>query len=158
VKRALSGITGECKPKPVEIMKKSTVTFAFVLFLSVFITELSYGQVLKLKTTSLSMKVKNNANRWSDWSDWESTSVLIVFKDSRITIYSKEKQVYDVIENEGKKTDSDGDDVLSYYCINEDGARCRLRLIRRNSHNGEAQLYIDFNDIKWVYNLELPET
>jgi hypothetical protein len=37
-------------------MKKSAVTFAFVLFLSVFMTELSYAQVVKLKTTSLALK------------------------------------------------------------------------------------------------------
>ncbi|NHE58978.1 hypothetical protein [Cyclobacterium plantarum] len=139
-------------------MKKSAVTFAFVLFFFVFMTEISFGQVVKLKSTALAMKVKNDDNRWSDWSDWESTSVLIVADDSRITVYSKEKQVYDIIENEGKKTDSDGDDVLTFSCINEDGARCRLRLIKRNSQNGEAQLYVDFNDMKWVYNLELLET
>ena len=104
------------------------------------------------------MKFKTDDNRWGDWSDWESTSVLIVVDDSRITVYSKEKQVYDVIENEGKKTDIDGDDVWSYFCINEDGARCRVRLIRRNSQNGEAQLYVDFNDMKWVYNLEFLQT
>jgi hypothetical protein len=139
-------------------MKKSAVTFAFVFFLSVFMTELSYAQVVKLKTTSLALKVKNDDNRWSDWSDWESASVLVVVEGNRITVYSKEKQVYDVIENKGKKTDSDGDDVLSYYCINEDGARCRLRLVKRNSQNGKTKLYVDFNDIKWVYNLKLQET
>ncbi|NHE58965.1 hypothetical protein [Cyclobacterium plantarum] len=139
-------------------MKKSAVTFAFVLFFSVFMTETSFGQVIKLKTTALAMKFKHDDNRWSDWSDWERTSVLIVADDNRITVYSKEKQVYDIIENEGKKTDSDGDDVWSYFCINEDGARCRLRLIKRNSRNGEAQLYVDFNDMKWVYNIELLET
>lgn len=84
-------------------MKKTAATFAFVLFLSLFMTELSYGQAVKFKTTSLSMKVKNNDNRWGDWSDWESASVLIVVNDNRITVYSKEKQVYDVIKNEGKK-------------------------------------------------------
>lgn len=158
MKGAVTGIISECKPKSIETMKKSVLTFAIVLSLSVFMTELSYAQVLKLKSTALALRVKNDDNRWSDWSDWESTSVLIVVEESRITVYSKEKQVYDIIENEGKRTDSDGDDILSYYCINEDGARCRLRLIKRNSRNGENQLYVDFNDMKWVYNLKLLDT
>jgi hypothetical protein len=71
----------------------------------------------------------------------------------RITIYSKETQIYDVAENEGKTTDSDGDDFWSFYCVNEDGLTCRVRLAKLNSQNGRNQLYIDFNDMKWVYNL-----
>ncbi|NGX84878.1 hypothetical protein [Aequorivita sp. KMM 9714] len=121
----------------------------------VLISNLTYGQVYKLKTTSVSFKNKINDYKWSDWSDWEETSILVVLDNekSRFTIYSKEVQVYDVAENEGKSTDSDGDDTWSFFCVNEDGLRCRVRLVKLNSQNGQNQLYVGFDDAQWVYNL-----
>ncbi|WP_425638214.1 hypothetical protein ACPUEN_02270 [Algoriphagus yeomjeoni] len=136
-------------------MKSRHLKSIFLLGFIILVTNLTYGQVYKLKTTSVAFKTKVNDYKWSDWSEWEETSVLVVMdidKD-RFTIYSKETQVYDVAEDEGKTTDSDGDDTWSFYCVNEDGLTCRVRLVRLNSQNGRNQLYVDFNDMKWVYNL-----
>lgn len=130
---------------------KSILLLGFIILM----TNLAYGQVYKLKTTSVAFKTKVNDYQWSDWSEWEEASILVVMdidKD-RFTIYSKETQVYDVAEDEGKTTDSDGDDTWSFYCVNEDGLTCRVRLVKLNSQNGRNQLYVDFNDMKWVYNL-----
>ena len=61
-----------------------------------------FGQVLKLKSTSYSSKIKGEYG-WSNWEDWTETSVLITIdeKKERIVIYSSEKQVYDIAEDEG---------------------------------------------------------
>lgn len=115
----------------------------------------SYGQVYKLKSSSLSIKTKINDYKWSDWSDWEEASILItidVNKD-RITIYSKETQIYDVAENEGESYDSDGDKTLSFYCVDKNGLTCRIRLIKLISQDNRNQLYVDYSDMKWVYNV-----
>lgn len=133
-------------------MKKLTVIF--FLLTGLMATNFAVGQVIKLKTRSVSIKAKIN-NRWSDWTDWESTSVLILMdlSNERITIFSKEKQIYDIIRFKDKYIDSDGDEVFAMTCINEDGLTCQLRLMKLNSQNGRNQLYIDFNDMKWVYNV-----
>ena len=129
-----------------------------LLALIFFLLTLSFnssGQVYKLKSTSISARYKDNENNWSNWSDIEECIVLITIdlNKERITIYSKETQVYNIIELEGKTTDKDGDDFTSFYCVNEEGLTCRVRLAKLNSKNGILQIYIDFNDLKLVYNV-----
>jgi hypothetical protein len=135
---------------------KATAKFFFLtaIIFWAFCTT-SYGQVYKLKSTSFSSKYKINNYRWSDWSELEETSVLITIdlNKERITIYSKETQVYDVAENEGETYDNDGDITLSLFCVDKDGLTCRIRLVKLISQDGRNQLYVDYNDMKWVYNV-----
>jgi hypothetical protein len=100
------------------------------------------------------MRYKINEYRWSKWSEWENSSVLIVIntETERITIYSKATQIYDIVEYEGKERDYDGDTTLSCYCVNKDGLTCRIRLVG-NPQIGRNQLYVDFDDMSWVYNV-----
>ena len=134
--------------------RQLTKTFGLMIVLLTF-SVTAFGQVYKLKSTSFSSKYKINDYRWSEWSEATETSVLITFDldKERITIYSKTTQVYDIAEYEGKTTDEDGDDFYSYYCVNQDGATCRVRLARLNSQNGRNQVYVDFSDMKWMYNV-----
>jgi hypothetical protein len=112
-------------------------------------------KVIKLRSTAFSSKHKINEYKWSNWSDWEEASVLITIDtdNDRITIYSSERQVYDIAENEGESTDEDGDETLSLYCIDDEGLKCTVRLVFLYSQNGKNQLYVDYNDISWVYNV-----
>jgi hypothetical protein len=111
--------------------------------------------VYKLKSTSLSSRYELNDGSWTDWSEATETSVLMTFdiNKQRITIYSKKTQVYDIAEYEGQTTDDDGDDFYSYYCVNEDGITCRVRFAKLNSQNGRNQVYVDFSDMSWMYNV-----
>lgn len=136
-------------------MKRQLIkTFGLMIVLLTF-SATAFGQVYKLKSTSFSSKYKINDYRWSEWSEATESSVLITFdlNKERITIYSKTTQVYDIAEYEGKTTDEDGDDFYSYYCVNEDGKTCRVRLAKLNSQNGRNQVYVDFSDMKWMYNV-----
>lgn len=125
-----------------------------IIGFSLLITTISYGQVLKFKATSVSFKFKTES-RWGEWLEPKESSVLIVMNtdDDRFTIYSKEKQTYDIVEYEGEKTDSDGDNVWSFYCVNEDGNTCRVKLMKLNSQDERLQLYVSFNDVLLVYNI-----
>ncbi|WP_297516088.1 hypothetical protein [Flavobacterium sp.] len=116
-----------------------------------------FGQVYKLRSTSLSSRHKINDAKWSSWSDAEEANVLITFDETnnRITIYSKVTQVYDIAEYEGKTTDEDGDDIFSYYCIDKDGVRCRVKWLKLNSQNGRMQMYVYYSDLNWLYNVYL---
>jgi hypothetical protein len=132
-------------------------TFAVIGFLFLTNSTNVFGQVYKLKSTSLSSRHKINDSKWSSWSDAEEASVLITFDETndRITIYSKVTQIYDIAEYEGKTTDEDGDDIFSYYCIDKDGVRCRVRWLKLNSQNGRMQMYVYYSDLNWLYNVYL---
>jgi len=115
----------------------------------------SYGQVYKFKSTALSMQTKINEYRWSAWDAWEETSVLITvdINKERITIYSKEIQIYDIANYEGETTDNDGDTTISFYCVDKDGKTCRIRLVKLISQDDTKQLYVDYSDARLVYNV-----
>lgn len=118
-------------------------------------TTTAFGQVYKLKSTSFSSRYKINDYRWSEWSEPTEASVLITFNlnSDRITIYSKVTQVYDIAEYEGKITDEDGDDILSFYCVDKDGHTCRVSWVVLNSQNGIMQMYVYYSDMNWLYNI-----
>jgi hypothetical protein len=131
---------------------KKLLGFTLILLLSS--TLASFGQVYKLRSSTFSSKYKVSEYSWSEWSELAETNVLITFdlaKD-RITIYSKTTQVYDIAEYEEKITDKDGDDILSYFCVNQDGLTCRVRFVKLNSQNGRNQVYVDFSDMMFFYN------
>ena len=123
-----------------------------LLTVSVF----SYSQVTKFKTTSYASKSKNvSTNNWTKWSEPSDTEILISkdLTNERIKIFSKEEQVYDIIKYYDKDTDSDGDETLSFQCVDVDGIKCIVRFVILNSQNGRKQIYIDYNNIMWMYNI-----
>ena len=136
-------------------MTSNKLKSTLLLGLFLLIGSVSYGQVIKLRTTGLAIKYEIDDYRWGEWSEFEPVSVLVVMDidADRITIYSKETQVYDVIEAEKKRYDSDGDEYLPFICINEDGVKCRVELATLNSQNRRNQLYVEFGDVMFVYNL-----
>lgn len=113
------------------------------------------AQVYKYVSTDFSWRYYDSVSRrWTSWSDWEDCSVLVVLNFNRetITIYSKEVQEYDIVSYEDVKDDNEGGQSLKLICVNEDGLRCHIRI--RTLSNGRRQLYVDFNDMMWVYNID----
>ena len=124
--------------------------------LSLFFASVTLSQVTKFRTTSLSMKTKNERTKqWNKWSEPEKVDVLITIdiENNRIKIFSKGEQVYDIIQYYEKETDNEGDETLQFQCVNEDGLKCFVRFVVLNSREGKRQLYVDFADIMWVYNI-----
>lgn len=115
------------------------------------------AQVYKFNATDFSIKYYNEQRgQWDDWSKWEKSHMLIVmnYDAEKFTIYSKEKQEYDIYEyEETGDSDGEGGKVWSYLCVNTEGSRCRIHL--RQQNDGPWQMYIDFNDVMWVYCMEL---
>jgi hypothetical protein len=116
-------------------------------------TEPARSKVLKLRTTAVAARHKTSESRWGDWSDWEDASILITLDPGieRIIIYSQQRQVYDIAENDGDSTDKDGNETLSLRCIDDDGVSCTVRLVSRQE--GQLQLYVDYSNASWVYNV-----
>jgi hypothetical protein len=123
----------------------------------IFITSstIIHGQFYKYKSTSVSMRFKLDENKWSDWSEPEEAIILLTIdvNNDRITVYSKETQIYEILEYKDKTTDEDGDDVLSHYCLDKNGGKCFVKLFVLNSQNKRKQLYVFYNDMQWVYNI-----
>lgn len=114
------------------------------------------AQILKLKSTAFAFKSKNQDNQWKPWTDWKDDGVLITINldSGRITIYSNETQVYDVAKNEGKTIDRESNTTTyKFLCINEDGLQCHVRLLNYSDPKKSNQLYVDFANMRWVYNV-----
>ena len=130
---------------------KKFFALTLLLFASVFASH-AYAEVFKLRAYSASMRSTDRYGNWSDWADWSDCNILVVIgEDSRVKIYSKETQEYDVISSEEEVSDHQGGTVTEYHCIDKDGLRCSLRL--RVEKNDNIQLYVDYNDISFVYNV-----
>lgn len=127
-----------------------------IFIILVLISTASFSQVIKLKAFEIAFKYKNeNTQRWDQWSDWEDVDILVTIDSDpqRIKIFSEKEQVYDIIKYKGETTGSDGDITSEWICVNEDGRKCGVRIVKLNSNNNIQQLYIDFADFIFVYNI-----
>lgn len=100
-------------------------------------------------TNYLSTKSLITKDKWTDWSDWESCyykividldSNTIIINDSKYTI---DKYLETIIDDNSK--------TIKYAVINYDNKSCFIRI--REQKDGIKQLYLDYDDIVYVYNL-----
>lgn len=127
------------------------------LFLTALISS-SFAQSYKYYSTEFAYKVKNDYGTWSEWSDWVSSHCLITINLDRnvINIYSDEPQEYDIYDYDDSFIDDrDGGQSLTLKCVDRDALRCQIRL--RVQTNSQLQLYVDYNDVMFVYNIILKE-
>lgn len=131
-------------------MKIRLITLLSIVF-STSISNFSFGQIVNLQSTSSAFKDSTEV----EWSDFETTNAFIIMDidNSRFSIYSSDTNVYIITENEGMTTDEDGDDTYSYFCTDNNGIICRIRFMILHSQEEIMQLYIDYNNSNWVYNV-----
>lgn len=116
-----------------------------------------YSQIQWYKTTSMAIKYKRYNSYygqyyWTDWSDWERCVLNVKFdlNSDQIIIYSNKTQIYTVLYTEDQPRDNSGSQIR-FKIIDQDNDIGYLRL--RIENNGNSQIYIDFNDVMWVYNV-----
>lgn len=128
-------------------MKKLFIT----LLLGLICCTAVQAQVQWYKTTDFAYRYVSNGY-WTDWSDWESSNLNIKFdlENDLIIIYSSKTQLYKVIEVLNPPSDSTGQQV-KFKIVDQDYDIGSLRL--RVENNGNLQIYVDFADISWVYNV-----
>ena len=81
-------------------------------------------------------------------------NLCINLSTDRITIYSPRTQVYQVygVYNNGNTyIDSSGGTNMKFYVIDQDYDKGSIRL--RVERNGNSQIYVDFSNVAWVYNV-----
>lgn len=102
---------------------------------------------------SYALKQVNSYGYWTDWSSWQACNINIKFDLSTdwITIYSNRTQYYKVVKYHGDRQEYDGS-YQSYFTANDsNGGVCTIRL--RIETNGNSQIYIEYNNAMWVYNV-----
>lgn len=90
---------------------------------------------------------------WSSWSNWERCDILVQIDFTRdvVRIYSADTQVYQILDYVKKFTDSSGGQQAEFRFIDQDYDLGTMRL--RIERNGTSQMYIEFANVMWVYNI-----
>ena len=130
------------------------------LLLLLLFTTTGFSQITKFRTTGFAYTTKNSEGNWEEWSDFEDISLLVVLDNdkSRVTVYSDEKQVYDIVntdeETSDGTTDESGDQSWSFTAVDQDGDECELKMMVRYSQDDQRQeIYIIYDDYAWVYKI-----
>lgn len=129
-------------------MKKYIIGFLFCL-ISVF--TISAQSTQWYRASSYAFRYVEYGT-WTNWSGWLSCSVNIKFDMNRdmIDIFSDKHQTYKVLYQEQSPYDATGQQV-KFRVIDQDGDYGHIRL--RVEDNGNSQIYVDFANVSWVYNV-----
>lgn len=130
-------------------MKKILLFLVAVVMMAVSAS----AEVINVDARSFSYKYKMDSGKWTAWSDWERSTVSIEIDtdESKIVIYSKEPQRFEIVESE--RTEDKKSETLVCQCVDVDGKRCNVRL--RITKDERCQLYVDYSDLVYVYTLDL---
>ena len=125
-------------------MKKIILGIILALFMSIP----SFSQIINFKATSVAIKEVGYK-----WSDWKKCDILITFnlRTDKVVIYSRSIQIYKVLTQGQSYIDESGGEQVKYDVIDQDDDLGDMRL--RVERNGNSQIYIEFADVSWVYNV-----
>ena len=110
-----------------------------------FTTTLTYSQTYHTDYMSRMILVDSC---WTDWTDWEQCFTEVTINDSTISIY--DVQEYTILEIVDIEEDCYSRTIRYRVAYNKDD----IIFIRfRKQIGGIKQLYLDYDDIVYVYNL-----
>ena len=89
---------------------------------------------------------------WTDWSSWQDSNVVIsIDSESQvIQVFTEQKQRYIILDAEEEYTDRKGGTQIEFSVLDQDKDFGVIRF--RIQNNGIAQLYVEFENIMWVYS------
>jgi hypothetical protein len=125
-----------------------------VLLLVIPMTVFSQSN-LKFNTTDYAF-AQVDAKGYYHWDSWKKCNVQIVINLDKdiVTIYSNVTQyyyIYDTYNDGNPYPDTKGGYQIKFYMVDQDGDKGSLRL--RVGRHGDSQIYIDFKDCAWCYNV-----
>lgn len=130
------------------IVKRCLMLIIFCVLFSVSTT----AQTIWYRATQYAQASVYNGNY--TWSDWKTSSVKlkIDWSNDVVVIYSQKVQKYTVISvSERLHSDNKGGKEVKFRVVDQDGDRGSLRF--RLDPYDTMQIYIDFSNIAWVYNI-----
>ena len=133
-------------------MKYLKLLSLFLLFS--FTVQKSYSQPIRFKTSSVSFTDKKENGSWNEWSDFVNANVLIKLdaKKNTITINSQEVQSFK-IKSYGEIIDNDEVNIVPFECMDNKFSKCQILIITKKKENNRMQFYINYNEVKFVYNI-----
>ena len=125
----------------------------FLIFVFVSITHIMDAQILEQK--QVVRKVANTYSIYVDnqWLELRECHVPIEINitDRRVIIYSKQKQTYNVFDEYPVPSNSENVQI-GFMMIDQNDDQGIIRFAALP--NGILQIYIDFENISWCYNIE----
>ena len=90
---------------------------------------------------------------WTDWSEWEDSGMIITLNMTKdvVEILSPKAQIYHITEYDDFYIDKDGGRTAKYSFVDQEGYKGVIRL--RIEKDGNSQMYVEYANIMWVYNL-----
>jgi len=133
-------------------MKISKVFILFLLF--GFTISKASAQVYKFKASSFSVVEKDDKKGWGKWSDFEKNTLIITLDPAknRIVIASQEIQLFKIVAY-GEKIITPKDETIPLSCVDNDGKTCDILIVTRKNQGNRKQLYVNYADFKYVYNI-----
>ena len=128
-------------------MKK--LIFALLACLCFGIAE---AESLFYRASYFAYKYVDDDNHWNEWSDWEPSKIVLSIDTDKetITIYSEQEQRYIILDRGDDDQDAAGGEQVEFSVIDQDGDTGVVRV--RAQKNSVLQLYVEFNNIMWVYS------
>ena len=133
-------------------MKYLKILSLFLLFS--FGVQNSSAQPIRFKTSSVSFTEKNAKGQFNEWSEFVNANVLITLdaKKNSITINSQEIQTFK-IKAYGEIVDNDEVNIVPFECMDNKFSKCQILIITKKKENNRMQFYINYNEVKFVYNI-----
>ncbi|MFN8326468.1 hypothetical protein [Flavobacterium sp.] len=125
-----------------------------VLFTLVSGFQKTYSQPIRFKASSVSFTDKDDKGSWNEWSDFVKTNVLITVdaKKNLIVVNSAEVQSFK-IKSYGEIQDNDEVNIVPFECVDNKFSKCTIFIITKKKENNRMQFYINYNEVKFVYNI-----
>ena len=130
--------------------------FILLLLWALLFSPHLFSQVYKNRARDFAYKYKDDLHgAWSKWSYWTQGNILVVIDLDKqtFTIYTKETQRFDIVKNYRKEYDDKGVEVFRMSCVDKNGLKCDIRERFVSNRAYFAQLYVDYDDLSYVYNL-----
>lgn len=126
----------------------------FILVSLGFGMQKSAAQPIRFKTSSVSYTDKNESGNFNEWSEFVNANVLITVdaKKDLITINSAEVQSFK-IKAYGEIEDNDDVNIVPFECMDNKFSKCNVLIITKKKENNRMQFYVNYNEVKFVYNV-----
>ena len=118
--------------------------------------ELEDDGITNYKTYEFSYK-KDDNGYWTNWSKWEKSDLTISMnlEENIVKVFSPKVQTYRIINHNEIEINESGIFIVPFKFVDNDGVHgtMRLQFSKTDDYNDHTQLYFDYANIMWVYNL-----
>lgn len=134
-------------------MKKIIILLIFCFF-NLFSVK-GAAQTIAFKTSAVSFCEKNiKTNNWGKWTEFVKAEIVITIdaKKDLIVVNSQETQAFRINAYYDKYA-TETQDIVMFDCTDNNGSKCKILVITRKDENNRKQFYINYNEVRFVYNI-----